>query len=161
MEILLQEWKEEGSASLKDNLAYLRSLHASHELDLKIQDLHEEGFEKMDCLECANCCKSTPAIVLKSDVKRIAKHLSIPPKTFIRKYLLEDVVGGYVINGVPCTFLQEDNTCSIYEVRPQACRNYPHTDEGKIAQRAKLHAHNTVVCPVVYSIVEHLKTIDI
>ena len=63
----------------------------------------------------------------------------------------------YVLKSVPCTFLGEDNCCSIYEVRPKACREYPHTDRIKQYQLLKLTQKNVEVCPGVYDIVEKLK----
>ncbi|MEZ5067203.1 MAG: YkgJ family cysteine cluster protein [Bacteroidia bacterium] len=32
-----------------------------------------------------------------------------------------------VLKKSPCPFLLDDNHCSIYSIRPQACREYPHT----------------------------------
>ena len=63
----------------------------------------------------------------------------------------------YVLQTVPCTFLGEDNSCSIYEVRPKACREYPHTNRIKQHQILNLTEKNVEVCPAVYNIVEKLK----
>lgn len=153
-------WSEErAKADFEDNFNYLKSLRDRPELDQKVQQLHDEVFDEVDCLACANCCKTTPPIVLKSDVKRIAKFLNMPPKTFIKKHLIEDVNRELIMNYVPCTFLQDDHKCSIYEVRPRACRNYPHTDEANFGRRAKLNAHNTIVCPATYEIVKRLREV--
>lgn len=158
MEEIVQSWKKNRKSDYNENHEFLKSLASCPILDQKVHSLHEETFSKVDCLKCANCCRTTPALILKSDVKRLAKHLSIPPKTFIRKYLIEDINGDLIMNGVPCTFLNEDNTCQVYEVRPKACRSYPHTDEEGFGRRAKLNANNTVVCPAVFHIVNQLKT---
>ena len=116
--------------------------------------------KEADCLSCANCCKTTPALVERSDAKRIAKHLGMSPKGFIRKYLLEDINGELMIQRVPCTFLNTDNTCEIYDVRPKACREYPHTDQKDFNRRSKMNAKNTIVCPAAFEIVERLKAIE-
>ena len=63
----------------------------------------------------------------------------------------------YVLQTVPCAFLGEDNFCSIYEIRPKACREYPHTNRIKQYQILKLTEKNVEVCPAVYDIVEKLK----
>ncbi len=92
------------------------------------------------------------------DVKRIAAFLGTTPKQFKRKYTIEDVNGELVGIKVPCSFLNEDNTCSIYEVRPLACRTYPHTDDPAFAERPDLNYNNTLVCPAAYHIVKRLKS---
>jgi len=158
---IIQNWKENSKENLKANKEYLRNIPKNSNTDNVTADLHDKVFQKVDCLKCANCCKTTPALVTRPDAKRIAKHLSIPPKTFIRKYLLEDVNGELMIARVPCTFLNEDNTCRIYEVRPQACREYPHTNQSGFSRRAKMNANNTIVCPAVFEIVNKLRELGI
>lgn len=157
MEDLLKKWKEKSEANYSENLTFLNSLRGKREWDERASRNHKEVFEKADCLACANCCRTTPALVDRSDAKRIAKHLGISPKGFIRKYLLEDFNGEMMIQRVPCTFLQADNTCQIYEVRPKACREYPHTDQENFHRRSKMNAKNTIVCPAAFEIVERLK----
>lgn len=159
MEDLLKNWKNNAENSYSENLEFLKSIRGQAEWDDTAGKVHDEVFAKTDCLQCANCCKTTPALVERSDAKRIAKFLGLTPKGFIRKYLLEDFNGEMVIQRVPCTFLNEDNTCKIYEVRPRACREYPHTNQKYFNRRAKVNAKNTIVCPAAFEIVERLKGI--
>ncbi|MDJ1499881.1 YkgJ family cysteine cluster protein [Xanthocytophaga agilis] len=127
-------------------------------LDIVIQEIHEEVFEVTDCLQCANCCKTTSPIFYDRDIDRIAKFLKVKPKQFIDTYLHIDEDGDYVLNLAPCSFLNEDNTCSIYHHRPAACREYPHTDRKRFHQILDLTLKNTFICPAAYQIVEKLKT---
>ena len=161
MKEIVEDWKTNAQKDLNENKEFLKSLPKQKSTDRIVYDLHDKVFQKVDCLQCANCCKTTPALVTRPDAKRIAKHLSIPPKTFIRKYLLEDINGELMIARVPCTFLNDDNTCQIYEVRPQACREYPHTNQSGFSRRSKMNANNTIVCPAVFEIVEQLKKVDL
>ena len=126
-------------------------------LDKLIHPLHEEVFECTDCLKCANCCTTTGPLFTDKDISRIAKHLRIKPFEFTQQYLRIDEDRDYVLKSVPCTFLGEDNYCSIYEVRPKACREYPHTDRKKQNQLLNLTEKNSEVCPAVFNIVEKLK----
>ncbi|MEE9438259.1 MAG: YkgJ family cysteine cluster protein [Saprospiraceae bacterium] len=160
MEKIIQLWKSESNTKYDENVTFLRTLRSDKSWDIKSSKIHTAIFDKTDCLQCANCCKTTPALVLKSDAKRIAKHLGIPPKTFIKRYLIEDLNGELLLKSVPCTFLNEDNTCDIYDVRPRACRQYPHTDQEGFHKRSNMNAKNTLVCPAVFKIVEQLKLID-
>lgn len=128
-------------------------------LDQKMHQLHEEVFAYTDCLECANCCSTTGPLFTNIDIGRIAKHLRIKPSEFTEKYLRIDEDKDYVLQQVPCAFLGEDNRCSIYDVRPKACREFPHTDRIKQYQILDLTQKNVTVCPAVYEIVEKFKTI--
>ena len=128
-------------------------------LDQKMHQLHEEVFSCTDCLECANCCSTTGPLFTDKDIGRIAKHLRIKPSEFTENYLRIDEDKDYVLQQVPCAFLGEDNRCSIYDVRPKACREFPHTDRIKQYQILDLTQKNVAVCPAVYEIVEKLKTI--
>jgi len=63
-----------------------------------------------------------------------------------------------VLKTAPCTFLDQDNSCSIYDVRPKACSEYPHTNRKKFIKITDLTLQNTEVCPAVFNIVETLKS---
>ncbi len=124
------------------------------DLDQKFHKEHISEFKKMDCLSCANCCKTTSPIFRDADIRRIAKHLRIKESQLIQNYLKMDEESDYVLQKSPCTFLGSDNKCDIYEVRPLACREYPHTDRKNMFQILELTAENTLICPAVARIVK-------
>ncbi len=126
-------------------------------LDYVMQDLHEAEFKKTDCLECANCCKTTGPLFTSADIERISKSLRQKPQQFIDQYLRIDEDKDYVLKSVPCTFLDSDNKCFIYDVRPKACREFPHTDRKKFQQISDLTLKNVAICPAAYNIVEKMK----
>ncbi len=118
---------------------------------------HHEVFERVDCLQCANCCKTTSPIFYDRDIERLAKALHLKPAQFIAQYLRVDEDGDYVLKSAPCPFLAADNTCVVYHHRPTACREYPHTDRKRMHQILELTLRNTAVCPAVFTIVERMK----
>ena len=126
-------------------------------LDYVMQELHEAEFERTNCLECANCCKTTGPLFTNADVERISKHFRLKPQQFIAQYLRIDEDNDYVLQQVPCTFLDADNYCSIYDVRPKACREFPHTDRKKFHQITNLTLKNVAICPAAFNIVEEMK----
>ncbi len=128
------------------------------QLDSTFELLHEEVFESVDCLACANCCKTTSPIFTLRDIERLSKRFRIKPDEFIQQYLHIDEDNDYVLNSAPCPFLGADHYCFVYEDRPNACREYPHTNRKKMYQILDLTLKNTYVCPAVYQIVESLKT---
>jgi len=127
------------------------------QLDYLMQELHEEEFEKTDCLSCANCCKTTGPLFTDKDIERISKHFKQKPQQFIETYLKIDEENDYVLQNVPCTFLGTDNYCSIYSVRPKACREFPHTNRRKFQQISNLTLKNVSICPAAFNIVEKMK----
>ena len=126
-------------------------------LDALMAELHENEFSRTDCLSCANCCKTTGPLFTDRDVARIAKHFRLKPQQFIEKYLRIDEENDFVLQSVPCTFLGADNYCSIYEVSPKACREFPHTDRKKFQQISNLTLKNVAICPAAFNIVEEMK----
>ncbi len=124
------------------------------QLDDLFHQAHDTVFEQLDCLTCANCCKTTSPIWYQRDIERAAKAIRLKPGQFIEKYLRLDEDQDYVLKSSPCTFLNTDNTCSIYDDRPTACREYPHTNRKKMAQLMDLTFKNTLVCPAVLKITE-------
>ncbi|MBO9640909.1 MAG: YkgJ family cysteine cluster protein [Siphonobacter aquaeclarae] len=140
---------------------YLNRLKARKpkKLDEAFEALHEEVFEETDCLTCANCCKTTSPIFTDADIERIAKHLKMRPADFIGKYLHLDEDRHYVLNSSPCFFLDAENYCAIYDVRPKACREYPHTNRRRMHQILDLTLANTHICPAVAEVVERLQKV--
>ncbi len=125
-------------------------------LDYIMQDLHDAEFKKTDCLKCANCCKTTGPLFTNADIERISKYLRQKPQQFIEHYLRIDEDSDYVLQSVPCTFLDNENACTIYDVRPKACREFPHTDRKKFQQITDLTLKNIAVCPAAFNIVEEM-----
>ena len=126
-------------------------------MDTFFHNLHNSVFSNINCLECANCCKTTGPLFTDKDINRIAKHLNYKPSKFTEKYLQIDEDRDYVLKSLPCIFLSKDNSCSIYNLRPKACREFPHTDRIKQSQLLNLTQQNTEVCPAVFKIIEQLK----
>lgn len=147
---------EHKARSNKIFLERLRKMRPSS-LDLVAGNLHDEVFNKIDCLACANCCKTTSPILIDRDIDRIARRLRMKPSQLIDAHLRLDEDGDYVFKEAPCPFLMPDNYCMIYEDRPRACREYPHTNRKRFYQVLKLTYHNTLICPAVLQVVDGLK----
>ncbi|MBR9914096.1 MAG: YkgJ family cysteine cluster protein [Algicola sp.] len=143
----------------KENKTFFAKLKKKppKQLDYIMQELHDSEFQRTDCLECANCCKTTGPLFTPKDIDRIAKFFKMKQQQFIDTYLRLDEDNDYVLQSVPCTFLGHDNYCSIYDVRPKACREFPHTDRKKFHQIAHLTMKNVAICPAAFNIVEEMK----
>ncbi len=159
MKLDLERYKELANNKAKENKVFVTRLRKKKPktLDDSAYNAHVNAFEKIDCLECANCCTSISPIVIDRDIDRIAKHLKMKRPEVIDQYFVIDEDQDYVFKETPCPFLMADNYCMIYEVRPRACREYPHTDRKRFYQILNLTHRNSFVCPAVYEVLETLK----
>lgn len=157
----LEEFRKQSKVLKDQNKQFLSRLKKVNprKLDSDFHAAHHNAFDRIDCLTCANCCKTTSPIFKQKDIENVAKHIRISPSQFIDKYLHLDKDNDYVLNSAPCPFLDGDNYCLVYESRPTACREYPHTDRKKMYQLLDLTYKNTLVCPAVLDIVEQLKKV--
>lgn len=156
----LSELKQKAIEHKKSNKKLIQKLkkQKGKVVDELFHEAHDKAFQKIDCLNCANCCKTTGPLFTNKDIDRISKHLNLKPSLFIDSYLKLDEDNDYVLQAVPCSFLGEDNYCSIYDVRPKACAEYPHTNRVKQQQILNLNLKNTEVCPAVQDIFDEVRT---
>lgn len=154
-EDLLKNWEKKSKERQKIYKQYLQRAQKNTVLR-QLPDLHEEAFSRVDCLQCANCCKNFSPRFKTPDIKRLSKLLQLRESDFIETYLKVDEDGDYVANTSPCPFLGSDNYCSIYEDRPSDCRRFPYTDEDVIFKRQPLTLKNSTFCPITYFVLEKL-----
>ena len=155
----LQSLEERARKRAKEDTKYLRRLREKNpkKLDEMFRTLHDEVFADIECLECANCCKSISPRFMKRDIERIAKHFNMHPKTFRIRYLTQDEDDEWVLQKTPCPFLGPENVCTIYEVRPKACAEYPHTNVKNMRGHLTVARRNLSICPAVFEIVGRLR----
>jgi uncharacterized protein len=131
--------------------------HPPRDLDQQVIAADKAVFAKLDCLECANCCKTISPIFTSIDVERIARRLGMVPGKFMTQYLRYDEDHDMVLKSNPCPFLAADNRCDIYDDRPKACREYPHTGQRKFQTHIEITKKNLLVCPAAFRVVEKLE----
>ena len=156
-----EDWRKNAERHDEENYEFLRSMKFrdyGFEPDELAGELHGKAFQIVDCTRCANCCKTMDVKFSKEDIERIAEHLKMETVEFIETYLEADEEDGpYRSRQKPCRFLGDDDRCSIYDVRPAVCREYPHTDKEGFTFRTMGVASNALVCPAVFWIVEQMK----
>ncbi len=159
MKTLLNQLPKLANEKHKENKKFFAKLKKKppKNLDTLMQNWHDEVFSTTDCLQCANCCKTTGPLFTNKDIERIAKYLRLKPGKFIENYLFLDEDNDYVLQKLPCPFLGEDNFCSIYNVRPKACSEFPHTNHKKFQQITNLTLKNVAICPAAFQVVEKMK----
>ncbi len=130
---------------------------APKNLDTVCNEFHDSVFENIDCLKCANCCRTTGPLLLTKDVDRLAKSQKLSPGNFTVDFLKIDEDGDTVFKSMPCPFIKDDNCCSVYNDRPNACREFPHTQQRNILQKLEITYENSLICPAVARVTELLK----
>ena len=154
-----QRYRDLALQKRKEHQKFLNNLKKKppKDLDRIVKQTHDEVFVQIDCTTCAACCKALGPLFTPADIERISKFLRMKAADFEAQYLRVDEDKDKVFQCMPCPFLGADNLCSIYEVRPKACREFPHTDRKKIYQINHLTLKNTLTCPAAYLFVEKLK----
>jgi uncharacterized protein len=117
----------------------------------------QEAYQKHNCLDCAACCKNYSPRFKGPDIKRISKYLGVKETEFLDRYLHRDEDGDYVLNKKPCPFLQSDNRCEIYEVRPSDCQRFPYSDEDVFIKRKSLTMKNASFCLIAQEVLDRLR----
>lgn len=127
-------------------------------LDKMAEQIDAEVWKEVDCLSCANCCKTMTPTFTDKDMKRISAHLEMTVDAFKSKWLhYEKKDKDWVNNKQPCQFLNlKDNKCSIYVVRPESCAGFPHLKKKKMVEYIHVHQQNVSYCPASYKMVEKM-----
>ena len=115
-------------------------------------------WDEIDCLSCANCCKTMTPTYTNSDIKKIASYLQISTEEMKRKWLKKERGTGKWLNKTtPCQFLdQETNMCNVYEVRPADCAGFPHLTKKRMVDYIHIHKQNLDECPATFKMIEKM-----
>ena len=158
MEVPLDSWEKRSGEHEKQYKQFMQRADKKKLLKV-LPDFHDEAFNKINCVECANCCKNYSPRFKGPDIKRISKYLGMKETVFIDTYLVMDGEGDYVVKSTPCPFLGADNLCGIYEQRPTDCKRFPYTDEDIFFKMPLITLKNASFCPAVYYVLEKLRSI--
>lgn len=134
------------------------------EMDVIAAKAETKAWEKVDCLDCGNCCKKMTPTFIDSDIQRISKHLGMTEAAFKKKWIKReepeaDGTPGDLVNRTqPCQFLNlEDNKCSIYEVRPKDCADFPHFHGKTFDDHNDTYIQNLKFCPATFEFVKRIR----
>lgn len=118
----------------------------------------EQVWPEIDCLSCANCCKTMTPTYTPGDIKRIADHLGMTMIAFKKKWLRKERgTRDWLNKTTPCQFLDlTDNKCSIYSVRPADCSGFPHLQKKRMKDYMHVHKQNIELCPATFKLVEKM-----
>jgi len=147
--------KEAENQEFREHLKH--SIVSPGELDAIVCRLDAYVGSKIDCRQCANCCRELAAALGREDVARLARAEGIEPEQFEQKYLDEtDEPGRFLMRQKPCPFLV-GKLCRHYGSRPESCFEFPFLHKPDFVTRSTMALWNLPYCPIVYNVYELLK----
>ena len=156
----LRSFRQKARLNKKKLRTFLRKIEKDtpRGLDKLTATLAPAVWKEVDCLTCANCCKTMSPTFTKTDINRISKHFGQTPQAFTKKWLRKDHIGDMLNKTEPCQFLDlRDNKCSIYDIRPADCAGFPHLPKRKMVDYMHVHKQNIEFCPATYKLVEKME----
>lgn len=156
----LQQFRRRAARNQAGLVSFLQKLDeiVPEGMPALVAETDAEVWAEIDCTQCAHCCKTMTPTFSRKDILRISKHLGMKPKDFVAKWLMQDPENGDWVNRQqPCQFLQPDNRCGIYEVRPLDCAEFPHHNKQPFDDYNDTFIGNVVRCPATYELVKKLK----
>ena len=116
-------------------------------------------WEGIDCLSCANCCKSMSPTYTNADINKIALFLKISPGEMKNRWLKKERgTGNWINKSKPCQFLDlQTNLCTVYNVRPRDCAGFPHLTRKRFIDYVHVHQQNLDECPATFRMVKRME----
>lgn len=115
----------------------------------------------IDCASCGRCCRHMGPVVEADEATSLAGALDLSPAQFRDHYLrpmwpaAADAEQIWLLPA-PCP-LHDGLLCTVYEARPQPCRDFP----GQAGQTPAGHLTQLVefarLCPIAFNTVERLR----
>jgi uncharacterized protein len=127
-----------------------------------VKQASDETWKEISCVKCGHCCKEMTPTWKKSEIKRVAEHFKMTYKEYYEKYLYTEEKTGDIMNvNTPCQhFDKRKGLCTIYELRPNDCAEFPHFHRKDfVEQVADVYIPNMPRCPATLVMVEKLDAI--
>jgi Fe-S-cluster containining protein len=131
---------------------------SSRDIDAIVHRINEEVTSKIDCTECANCCKEIYMSMDQTEIIDFADGLNISVEQLVTQHFVKNEEEPFKmkIAELPCPFLK-NNKCTNYNHRPKECRSYPHLHKNDFIFRLFGVISNYGRCPIVFNVFEQLK----
>lgn len=149
-----------GEKKLAENGKFRGYLKRHTFVERRLKHIAEEVADAIDCTQCANCCRVATASTTRRDIERLAKFIGMSTAEVTATYTVPSEEEGRILkhdaNG--CLFLK-DNLCTVYDGRPDSCRDFPHLVHGSGSFLSRLWAmpDRACYCPIVYHSLEEFK----
>jgi Fe-S-cluster containining protein len=144
-----------------ENERFRKYLKQHKFVERKFRHIADTIASDIDCTVCAQCCKEPEVNLLERDIDRLMKVLRITKRQFFAQYVDGEDEDGPILKRAEsgCVFLGADNLCTVYDDRPSACQDFPHTVRGKGSLHFRFwrFLERAPYCPIVYNTLEAWK----
>lgn len=159
LELNLEKIKANEAQDNKENRKFMDFLKNKDEAEIEtlVKLIVKEVKSQINCQQCGNCCKNRIIDITKSEADAISLYLGEEPNEFWKentKYF----EGDPVLSKHPCPFLNKTE-CTLGDLKPEDCKKYPYFFESKFAQCMHTPILAYPICPIVYNVLERLKTL--
>ena len=155
----LAKQKEDENWAFRKFLKFYDDL-SDEQIDKLVYDTADAVAANIECTSCGQCCKQLKPTLTAEDQQRLAKKLKVAVQqlqdTYLEYVKSDDEPACWQIKKAPCSFLK-DKKCTVYEARPQNCRDYPYLHEPGFSSRTMAMLERTFTCPIVFEVMEKLK----
>ena len=150
----LVQIRRAGEKMRDENERFRKHMKQHHFVARKFRHIALDVEKQIDCKQCANCCREATVKLADRDVEKLAKFFRVKIGQFKKDYTDWSEEEGLILKRTPegCVFL-DGNLCSIYEVRPHNCENFPHLvrGEGSLVSRMWEMKDRACYCPIVFN----------
>lgn len=119
-----------------------------------------EVMAQIDCTTCGRCCVHMGPVVSEGEAGRLAIALHIDLDELHLRHLRPMWPGAPVSEQIwllpdPCP-LHDGRLCTVYEDRPQVCRDFPQAVGADPEERLAIWVEMACICPITFNTVERL-----
>jgi Fe-S-cluster containining protein len=156
----LVQIKRLGEQKFEENKKLRQHMSRHNYVERKLKAIAQNVEEQIECLECANCCRTATARLVDRDIDRVAKAAGMKRDRFLRECTEMTEDEGRILKRTEagCIFLN-GNECLVYEGRPASCEDFPHLvrGPGSLMHRMWAMAERATYCPITYNTLEEWK----
>ncbi len=156
----LVQIKRLGEQKFEENKKLRQHMSRHNFVERKLKAIAQNVEKEIDCLECANCCRTATARLIDRDIDKVAKAAGMKRDRFLRECTEISEEEGRILKRTEagCIFLN-GNECLVYEGRPASCEDFPHLvrGPGSLMHRMWAMPERATYCPITYNTLEAWK----
>lgn len=157
----LVQIKRLGEQKLDENKRLRQHMSRHNYVERKLKVIAHKVEAQIECLECANCCKTATARLVDRDIDKVAKAAGMKRDRFLKECTVMTADEGRILkrsDETGCIFLN-GKECLVYEGRPASCEDFPHLvrGPGSLMHRMWAMPERATYCPITYNTLEEWK----
>ena len=149
-----------GEQKLDENKKLRQHMSRHNYVERRLKIIAQKVEDQIDCLKCANCCRTATARLVDRDNDKVAKAAGMKRDRFLKECTVMSKDEGRILRRTEagCVFLN-GNECLVYDGRPASCQDFPHLvrGPGSLMHRMWAMPDRATYCPITYNTLEEWK----